>query len=83
MLGLKLVDLLGDLSEFAKLEMKNNEENLSRVVKIKVKYEILLKYCKIRTMQGHNKTECKYYIMNRGGRSIEVRRSSKLMIGIP
>lgn len=53
------VNLLGDLLEFMELEIKSNEENMSRVVQIKVDYNILLKYYKRYKLQRHNKANCR------------------------
>lgn len=50
------VDLLGELPEFVELEMRNVEDNVSKVMKIKVEYDMLPEYCKRCMLQGHNES---------------------------
>lgn len=52
------VDLFDVLPEFVEIEIKGKGENSSRVLKIRVEYDILPKYCKRCKMQGHNKDDC-------------------------
>lgn len=41
------------------IEIKDKGEDVSRVIKVRVEYDSLPKYCKRCKMQGHNKEECR------------------------
>lgn len=58
------VDLLGDLPDCVEIEIKNKENVTTRVVKIRVEYDILLKYYKKCKLLGHNEDECRCYILS-------------------
>lgn len=53
------LNLLGELPEFVEIEIKNKKEVTTSVVKIRVEYDVLPKYCRKCKLQGYNEDNCR------------------------
>jgi len=51
------VDLLFDFPKFVEVEVRNDDTKESRVEKVNIPYDMLLKYCKHCKVQGHEEEE--------------------------
>lgn len=53
------VDLAVELPDFVEIEVVNSRTKSAKVQKVKIKYDILPKYCHTYKLQGHEESECR------------------------
>ncbi|KAJ8550750.1 hypothetical protein K7X08_000120 [Anisodus acutangulus] len=58
------LDLLADLSKFVMMEIEDEKTKEINVVKVRIQYDHLPKYCTECILQGHSNEECRFFILS-------------------